>query len=218
MIDVIQTVSNSPKPVIAMHFGTTPVCGDLGKMFGINACCSRNYVDPLLMNETFGEFQNVTFVLLHAGFDFLPPDDENYYNGTLVDASIAMASLHDNVYLEISALHSRNNDENRTLKYPGGDEAVQKIYDAGLARKVIWASDGNHNQGGMLMNLERGIESMIKAGFSDEERCSALTDLPRRVYGMELPAGDRSTGTSPIANLQLVVSLSICVIIALLAF
>lgn len=183
--EVVRTVSQSSKRVLAIHTGTTPFCGALGKMFGINACCSPEYVNPLFLNNTVSTYANTSFVLLHSGFDFLPPDDENYYNGSLVDASIELALLHENVYLEISALHAQTS--NGTDKYPGADEALIKISNAGLSHRVIWASDGNHNEGSVLLNLQRGIESMIQANFTDEERCLALTENPMNVFNLELP-------------------------------
>lgn len=170
------------------------------------ACCSRPYVDPDLLDDLIGRYPNVTFLLLHAGHDFLPPDDENYYNGTLVDAAIDVARAHDNVYLEISAMHAQH--PNGTLKYPGADAELVRMVDAGVADKVIWGSDANHLEGTLLPVLATSIEAMIDAGFTEEQRCMALSGLSRTIFGLDDPSSNVTTPTTSAASGRFVALLS----------
>lgn len=100
-----------------------------------------------------------------------------------MDASIDVAKSNPNVYLEISAIHAQH--PNGTLKYPGGDAALGKMVDAGMIDRVIWASDANHQNGTLLPVLTTALQAMIDAGFTDEERCMALSGTARRIFGLE---------------------------------
>lgn len=186
--DVVHAVAGSSTPILAIHVGTTPFCGPLGEAVGLKTCCSREYVDPSLLAPLMELYSNTTFILLHAGHDFLPPDDPkgNYYNGTLVDKSIQLALDYDNVYLEISAMHAeavpREMEDN--FKYPGGYTAIQKMADAGAVDKIIWASDGNHIKGALVEVMKESFEDMIKAGMTDDQRCAALIGTPKALFGI----------------------------------
>jgi predicted TIM-barrel fold metal-dependent hydrolase len=195
MMDVTATVAASPSRVLAIHVGTTPFCGPLGEAVGIRTCCQREYVDPTLLEPLFSAYSNVTFILLHSGFDFLPPGDALNYNGSLVDAAIAMALSHPNVFLEISALHAQDMDG--TFRYPGGDEVVGRIANAGLASRMMWASDANHVQGTMALNLMSAIDAMVMAGLTDEERCASLSGISRSMFWSEAGTGDDITAATP---------------------
>lgn len=146
-------------------------------------------MDPTLLSDLIGRHPNVTFILLHAGHDFLPTDNPNYYNGTLVDAAIEVAQSHPNVYLEISAMHAQH--PNGTLKYLGGNQALEKMVDVGLTDRVIWGSDANHQQGTLLPVVATSLQAMIDAGFTEEERCMALSGTARNIF--DLSGGNVST-------------------------
>ena len=71
MDDIVEVVSEAKKKVLAIHIGTTPFCGPLGKQFNITTCCDRDYVDPRLLVPYIERFPEITFVLLHSGHEFL---------------------------------------------------------------------------------------------------------------------------------------------------
>jgi len=183
--DVVRTVSESTTPVLAIHVGTTPFCGPLGAMFGLKACCSQEYVSPSLLAPLVEQYAETTFVLLHSGHDYLPIEDINFYNGELVDESIALAQKFPNVYLEISALHSETDPSKEDdFSYPGGLALLQKIVNAGLTNKMIWGSDANHVQGRLVEAMKESFEDMIAAGMTDEERCQSVAGLSKTIFGL----------------------------------
>lgn len=138
-------------------------------------------MDPTFLVSLITQYPNVTFILFHTGFDFLPPTDEFFYNGTLVDNAIEVAVEHDNVWLEISALFPEEPDGRP--RNPTGSVVVQAIKDAGLANRVFYGSDANF-PGVMTTALEWAVPAMIDAGFTEEERCSALVDASLDVFGI----------------------------------
>lgn len=182
--DVVATVAASSTPLLAIHVGTTPYCGPIGKAIGFEACCSRDYVSPALLTDLVDRYPDVTFILLHAGHDFLPMGDPYFYNGTMVGESIKLTQDYGNVYLEISAMHAENEPEKEDdFKYPGGDDAIKKIVGAGLANKIIWGSDDNHNQGSLGEATKESFEGMVQAGMTDDERCMAINGLSKDLFG-----------------------------------
>lgn len=184
--DVVGAVASSSTPLLAIHVGTTPFCGPIGKAVGLEACCSRDYVAPSLLADTIAKYPNVVFILLHSGHDFLPVDDVNYYNGTLTDESIVLAQKYDNVYLEISAMHAENDPQQEDdFKYPGGVKAIKKMVDAGVVDKIIWASDGNHIEGALVEVMKESYEDMVAAGMTDDERCMSIAGRSRVLFGMD---------------------------------
>ncbi|KAL9182699.1 hypothetical protein ACHAXT_013351 [Thalassiosira profunda] len=175
MRDIVDVVSQSSHRVMYIHVGTTPFCGPFGLFTqGMIGCCGRDYVDPQLLEGLIEEYANVTFVLLHAGHDFLEEDSEHYYDNELVDHSVAVARQHDNVYLEISAF----------LKQPRANETMQKIVNGNLTERVVYGSDVNHFPGEMLPYLELAIPAMTDAGFSDEAVCRTLRGNAIEVFGL----------------------------------
>jgi len=202
--DFVAAVSQSSKPVLGVHVGTTPFCGPIGQSIGLVACCDRPYVAPSLLTDIVNEFDNVTFVLLHSGHDFLPSDSPYYYNGTMVDEAIELVrtSKNDDMWLEISAMHAQH--DNGTYKYPGADDAVAKIANAGLADKVVWGSDANHNRGGVRLNLVAAIRSMRAANFAQDQICHALAGASQRIFGIGSPSTEPpdSGGTSSSARIS----------------
>jgi hypothetical protein len=61
------------KPIVGTHTGTTPFCGIFGDiMFGYWECCEEQYVDPSFLEPLLTEYSNVTCILRHSGFGFLP--------------------------------------------------------------------------------------------------------------------------------------------------
>jgi len=201
IIETIAISSNDPPGVAYIHIGTTPFCGALGEMMlGYRGCCSPEYVDPTLLEDLMIEYaERVTFVLVHAGADFLPSDDENYYNGTMVDQSLALAAAHENVYLEISAFLRLDDPGNETAVevYPGGALILEKIQQAGLAHKTMYGSDANHFPGGMAPYLATAITRLQEAGFTEEERCMILGTTAIQVFGLDLSS---TTTATPMSN------------------
>lgn len=182
MDDVLETVHQSDKKVLAIHIGTTPFCGPLGEQFGVKCNCSDAYVDPSLLIPKVEAYPDITFCLLHSGHEFLPSDSPYYYNFKFTDKCIVMAKEYPNVYLSISALFAQLPDG--TLKYPGGEETVKKMKEAGITHKVFWGSDASFNQGQIRPVLITAIKAMIKAGWTPEERTWALQGCARHVFNI----------------------------------
>ena len=130
----------------------------------------------------------MTFIFLHSGFDFLSVNDTYccYYNGTLVDKSIELAQNYPNILLEVSALHPFEPDGRP--RNQGGTEVLRQIKEAGLANRTLWGSDANF-PGVIKTSLEWIVPAMVDAGFTEEERCSALVSLSKQTFGiMDVPA------------------------------
>jgi len=189
MDDIMEVVNESEQKLVAIHIGTTPFCGPLGKQFGIECNGGEECVNPALLIPQIERYPTVKFVLLHSGHEFLPPpsadDNENgdnnfYYGFKFTDACISMAQKYDNVYLSMSALFAHDADGN--LKYPGGFETVRKMKEAGVAHKVFWGSDASWNRGDIRRVLIVAIKAMIQAGWTEEERTWALNGCARQVF------------------------------------
>lgn len=172
-------------------------------------CCQEEYVDPAYLEPLIAEYTNVTFILLHTGFDFLPPTDEFYYNGTLVESAIAVASAYPNAWLEISALFP--NEPDGRPRNPTGSLVVQTIKNAGLASRVFYGSDANF-PGVMSVALEWAVPAMIQAGFTKEERCSALVDASLDIFGI-LPLSNDTMPPETSSSPRLSTLLSVCMMI-----
>eukprot|EP00536_Pseudo-nitzschia_multiseries_P001341 jgi/Psemu1/3132/gm1.3132_g len=201
MADVVQAIDSSASPVVAIHTGTTPMCGPFGDFTGIEACCDREYVDPSLLAPLIETYPNTTFILLHSGHDFLPPNSDprgHYYNGTLVDHSVELAVEYNNVLLEISAIYAEDQpwDLDNNFRHPGGDEVLQKIIDAGVVDKIIWGSDANHYKGAVVEIMKESFEGMVEAGMTDEQRCSALTGKANEII-FRMPAAAEGEQPDP---------------------
>ena len=181
MRDIVGTVSRSSKPLLYVHVGTTPFCGPFGMLTsGMIGCCSQEYVDARYLEILIAQHSDMTFVLLHAGHDFLEESSEYYYKNDMVDAALQVASAYPNVYLEISAL----------LKQPLADVTMKKIVDAGLMSRVVYGSDVNHFPGAMLPYLELAVPAMLDAGFSEEALCLTLRGNSIELFGLpEMPPG-----------------------------
>lgn len=191
--DVVETVSKAKKSkVIAIHIGTTPFCGPLGKQFNITTCCGRDYVDPTLLLPKIKAHPDITFILLHSGHEFLPTDSPYYYNFEFVDASIALAKEYDNVWISISAMFAQNADG--TFRYPGGHDNVKKMKKANILSKMFWGSDASYFQGQIRNNLIASIKSMVRAGYTEEERCWAINGAAREAFG--IPAKKECTAST----------------------
>ena len=181
--DVIETVHKASRAkVIAIHIGTTPFCGPLGEQLNLVMCCARDYVDPDLLIPKFKAYPDITFILLHAGHEFLPPESPFYYNFELVDKSIALAANYPNVWISLSAMFAQNADQ--TMKYPGGLENTQKFKKAGVTNKLLWGSDASYYQDQIRPALIESIKAMVTAGFTPEERCWTLSGAARQVFAI----------------------------------
>lgn len=175
MRDIVDTISKSSRKLLYIHVGTTPFCGPFGLITsGMIGCCGREYVDPRYLEILIAQHTDTTFVLLHAGHDFLGEDSEYYYDNKMVDYSIQVAREYPNVYLEISAF----------LKQPRANVTMQKIVDGGLMHRIIYGSDVNHFPGEMLPYLELTIPAMVDAGFTEEAMCSTLRGNAISVFGL----------------------------------
>lgn len=192
MDDVLEVVNESEQKLVAIHIGTTPFCGPLGKMWGIECNCEEECVDPSLLIPKIVAYPAVTFVLLHSGHEFLPAEvgaEGYYYDFRFTDECIAMAREHDNVYLSISAIFAQH--PNGTLKYPGGFETVRKMKEAGVTRKVFWGSDASYFRGQIRPVLLTAIKAMIAAGWTPDERAWALRGCARHVF--KIPSSPGAT-------------------------
>ena len=125
MDDVLQVIGQSDKKLLALHIGTTLFCGPLGAQFGIECCCTPEYVNPALLIPQIERYPDIQFLLLHSGHEFLPADSPFYHNFTFVDQAIQMARQYENVWLSLSAMFA-NHDDGR-LKYPGGVRNLQAM-------------------------------------------------------------------------------------------
>jgi len=182
--DIIETIheKGGDKKVLAIHIGTTPFCGPIGKMFNLTCLCSEEFVDPRLLERHVKKYPDITFALLHSGHEFLPPSDDCYHDFKYAHECISMAKQYPNVYLSMSAIFAQNPDG--SLKYPGGAELVKKMKDAGVAHKVFWGSDQSFIKESIKPALIVAIKAMIDAGYSQEERTWALNGCARKVFGI----------------------------------
>eukprot|EP00746_Dinoflagellata_sp_MGD_P033029 gnl/MRDRNA2_/MRDRNA2_178697_c0_seq1.p1 gnl/MRDRNA2_/MRDRNA2_178697_c0~~gnl/MRDRNA2_/MRDRNA2_178697_c0_seq1.p1 ORF type:complete len:454 (+),score=71.88 gnl/MRDRNA2_/MRDRNA2_178697_c0_seq1:137-1498(+) len=185
MDDVVETVSQSSKKLLAIHIGTTPYCGPLGKQLGIVTDCTAQCVDPSLIEPKIRQYPDVKFVLLHSGHEFLPSDSPHYYDFNMADKCIALAKTYPNVFLSISALFAQTPDG--VMKYPGGEKIVQKMKDADVCHKVFWGSDASFIQGQIQPVLITAIKTMIKAGWTEEERSWALSGCAKKLFRLPDP-------------------------------
>lgn len=190
MDDIFEVVHASKQKIVAIHIGTTPFCGPIGKQYGIECNCKEAYVDPSLLIPKIEAYPDVTFVLLHSGHEFLPAESGEkgyYYNFRFTDKCIALAKRYDNVYVSLSAIFAQHSDG--ILKYPGGFETVRKMKKAGIAHKVFWGSDASWHRGKIRPVLLTAIKAMIAAGWTDEERAWALRGCARHVF--KIPATNK---------------------------
>ena len=180
--DVVETVAQSSKKLLAMHIGTTPFCGPLGKQFGVDCRCSEEYVNPSMLIPKIEQYPDVKFCLLHSGHEFLPADSPDYYNFRMTDECIRMAKTYPNVYLSISAIFAHNKEDG-TLKYPGGEDMCRKMKQADICHKVFWGSDASYFRGQIRPVLVEGIKAMINTGWTPEERSWTLNGCAKAVFG-----------------------------------
>lgn len=179
--DVVDTVAQSSKKLLAFHIGTTPFCGPLGKQFGIDCRCSEEYVNPSLLIPKIEQYPDVKFCLLHSGHEFLPTDSPDYHNFRMADECVRMAKMYPNVYLSISAIFA--NDKDGAMKYPGGEDICRKMKEADICHKVFWGSDASYFQGQIRPVLVTAIKAMINTGWTAEERSWALNGCAKAVFG-----------------------------------
>ena len=184
MDDVLEIVNESKQKLLAIHIGTTPFCGPIGKKFGLECKCTEEYVNPALLIPKIEQYPNVTFALLHSGHEFLPEDSPDYHHFRNVDECIALAGKYPNVYLSISAIFAQEPDG--TLRYPGAFDIVRKMKEAGITHKVFWGSDASYIKGQIRPVLITAIKAMIEAGWTDEERTWALSGCTRKVFNIPI--------------------------------
>jgi predicted TIM-barrel fold metal-dependent hydrolase len=180
--DVVETVAQSSKKLMAIHMGTTPFCGPLGKQVGVDFRCTEEYVNPALLIPKIEQYPDVKFCLLHSGHEFLPTDSPDYHNFRFSDECIRMAKKYPNVYLSISAIFA-NEKDGITMKYPGGEGICRKMKEADICHKVFWGSDASYFQGQIRPVLVTGIKAMINTGWTAEERSWTLNGCAKAVFG-----------------------------------
>jgi len=180
--DIVETLHchDGNNKVIAIHIGTTPFCGPLGKQFGLKCLCGDEYVNPRHLERYISNYPDITFALLHSGHEFLPPGDDCFHNFKYTDECTALAKKYPNVYLSLSAIFALHPDGK--LKYPGGFETVRKMKEADIAHKVFWGSDQSFNTASIRPALIVSIKAMIEAGFTQEERTWTLNECTRKVF------------------------------------
>jgi predicted TIM-barrel fold metal-dependent hydrolase len=130
----------------------------------------------------FKAYPDITFVLLHDGHEFLPPDSPFYYNFEFVDKSAALAAEFPNVWISLSAMFAQNPD--KSFKYPGGLENAKKFKQSNVTHKLLWGSDASYYQGQIRDVLLESIKAMVRAGFTPAERCWALAGATRKVFSI----------------------------------
>jgi hypothetical protein len=182
MDDILEVVNESKQKLLAIHMGTTPFCGPLGKQLGIEFNCNEECVNPALLIPKIEQYPEIKFALLHSGHEFLPEDSPYHYNFRFCDECIAMAKKYPNVYLSMSAIFAQEPDG--TLRYPGGFEILRKMKEAGVTHKVFWGSDASFNRGQIRPVLITAIKAMIEGGWTEEERTWALNGCGRHVFGI----------------------------------
>jgi hypothetical protein len=180
MDDIVATVADSPKKLMAIHIGTTPFLGPLGQAVGLYCNGTIDYVDPTRLIPYIEKHPEIKFLLLHSGHEFLPPDSEFYYNFANVDKCIAMAQKYPNVFLSISALFAQTPDG--VMKYPGGDKIVQKIKDNNVCHKTFWGSDASYFQNQIRPVLISAIKAMIASNWTEAERTWTLSGLTKELF------------------------------------
>lgn len=204
--EVIATIASSSHPVLGIHIGTTPFCGPFGDfILGQKGNCDPEYVDPYFLEPFIQAFPDVTFVLMHGGQDFSPPDDPivPFYNGENFDHSVELANKHSNVYIEISANLDRTEDGE--YENPLAMENLRKLVTGGVQAKTIYGGDANAFPGRLLDYLNSTVVSLIDAGFTETERCNVLVANTLEAYGFTREIdddhdGDHDHDASPISG------------------
>jgi len=186
MLQIARVAASSSAPVMFIHVGSTPFCPE-GRLAFSNVCCTARYIDPLYLEPLVQTFANVTWVLVHAGFDFALADTSFVIPRTprtaFTSNAISMAEKYPNVYLELSAIFASH--VNGTLKYFGGDAVVKQILDRSVVSKTMFGGDANHGMPGQnntRRNLESLNASMIEAGYTTGQVCRVLTGTAHEVF------------------------------------
>ncbi|KAG7359459.1 amidohydrolase [Nitzschia inconspicua] len=192
--DILQEVSQSSKPIVAIHIGTTPFCGPFGDfILGQRGLCTPEFVDPFYLEDYISTYSNVTFVMMHGGQDFDDgtSGDVPFYNGELFDHSLDLMGKYENIVLEISAMLATEAPDDASYRNPLAFENLLKVVEAGMQERTIYGSDANQFPGGIISYLISTVNSLIAAKFSEEERCRILVDFPKEVYN--IPEANVST-------------------------
>jgi predicted TIM-barrel fold metal-dependent hydrolase len=235
MGDILEVISKSSKPIVAIHVGTSkcnvdyrdyqwkrgtnlfsplaaPFCGPFGDfILGQRGLCTQEYVDPYFLEDYIATYSNVTFVMMHGGQDFDDgtSGDIPFYNGELFDHTLDLMGEYDNLVLEISAMLALNPSPDTSYRNPLAFENLLKVVDAGMQFRTLYGSDSNQFPGGMTTYLISTVDSLIDAGFTEEERCWILVDFPKQVYnipnmtdsippaGTAMPSGSDSEPSAP---------------------
>ena len=109
-------------------------------------------------------------MLLHSGYDFTPSNRTD-----ITEQALRLATDHANVYLEISAMFSTE-DDGVTFKYPepGGESLLRNIKARGLLNKLMFGADANWSEGGVKRTLRLTVEAMLNLDFTEDEVCRVL--------------------------------------------
>ncbi|MCP4873613.1 MAG: amidohydrolase family protein [Proteobacteria bacterium] len=151
---------------VYLHTGPTPFPG---------AAEGPEYTDPAYLEPAIVAHPDTDFILGHLGFDFL-----NDTPGQLEEC-IRLASAYPNVWLEASALGSKNAD-------PDGEHlalAMTRIREEGLTDRLIYGSDGPQAPGFVAEYLDRTLVAMEAGDWTAEQAAAGLAGNFDRVFGLE---------------------------------
>lgn len=155
------------KPVY-LHTGTSPFPGTEQ---------TPAYTDPAYLEPAIAAHPGAVFILGHLGYDF------NDHTLGALETCIDLATRHENVYLEPSALGSKGSD-------PAGTNlpaAMARLRDAGLVDRVLYGSDGPQSPGFVADYLERTVAAMRSAGYTTDEMRAVLAENFARVFAVPVP-------------------------------
>ncbi len=164
---IYEVAGELAKPVY-LHTGTSPFPGTSPE---------PPYTDPRYLEDAIQSFPETIFILGHLGFDAA-----NKRHAGLA-ACVDLASTYPNVYLEASALGSKNSD-------PTGEilrEGFVAIREAGVVDRLIYGSDGPQSPGFVNDYLNRTLIALDSAGYDLNEQRAVLAGNFARVFGVEVP-------------------------------
>ncbi len=148
-----------------LHTGPSPFPGTMS---------AAPYTDAAYLEEAIASFPDATFILGHAGYDFI-----NKELGTF-ETCLSLAASYDNVYLEPSALGSNGSD-------PTGEnykEIIRRVREEGLIDRIIYGSDGPQFPGFLKSYSERTVQAMLASDYTSEEARLVFSQNFETVFGV----------------------------------
>lgn len=176
-LGVYEVAATYGVPVL-LHTGSTPFPG---------AANEPAYYDPQGLESIIwaynGENGNprVEFVLSHVGRGDL----------RAANHALELAEIHDNVWLEISALGSPyelgSDGESVDATTPQYHYVLEQVLARNLVNRTIYASDGPQSSGKVKTYLWEIIEAMQSAGYTHANMAAVLSGNFYRAYGLTAP-------------------------------